>query len=221
MTDPPRARRARCVVGLPREFLFFLWLKFGEFPRKIEVWIAGEIWMCKSRKDQQPSLDSQMIQWCHYDKWQQQQRPGGFLVKQSTRPGKLTVCYWKLLFSSLIYPVKIVIFHSYVNVYQRVPRSKQKAVEAVSRYDMVWWLVFRWDIPDTSPFPLVGCDSMWHEVWSPCHQHSEFQVPLLLLLAAAGSAFVGWQAVRKLGCRKEPKKSNGRNISLPSQIGLG
>jgi len=54
-------------------------------------------------------------------------------------------------------------------------------------------------------------------------EHSEFQVPLLLLLAAAGSAFVGWQAVRcgNRGVERNPKKSNGRNISLPSQIGLG
>ena len=130
---PSEARRVRCVVGKCPVFaaeesidwppLFFfvgeIWWIF-QFPRKIEVWIAGELWMCKSRKDQQPSLDSQMIQWCHNDKWQQQQRPGGFVVKQSTRPGKLTVCYWKLPFSSLIYPVKMVIFHSYVNVYQRV-----------------------------------------------------------------------------------------------------
>ena len=34
--------------------------------------------------------------------------------------GKLTVCYWKWPFSSLIHPWKMVIFHSYVNVYQRV-----------------------------------------------------------------------------------------------------
>ena len=131
MTDPPRRDGRDVSWGCPESFCFFLWLKFGEFPRKIEVWIAGEIWMCKSRKDQQPSLDSQMIQWCHYDKWQQQQRPGGFLVKQSTRPGKLTVCYWKLLFSSLIYPVKIVIFHSYVNVYQRVPHSNRSSGSSV------------------------------------------------------------------------------------------
>ena len=30
--------------------------------------------------------------------------------------GKLTVCYWKLPFSSLIYQLKIVIFHSYVSL---------------------------------------------------------------------------------------------------------
>ena len=30
--------------------------------------------------------------------------------------GKLTICYWKLPFSSLIYQLKIVIFHSYVSL---------------------------------------------------------------------------------------------------------
>ena len=30
--------------------------------------------------------------------------------------GKLTICYWKLPFSSLIYQFKIVIFHSYVSL---------------------------------------------------------------------------------------------------------
>ena len=35
-------------------------------------------------------------------------------------PGNLTVCYRKLPFSSLIYPLKMVIFHSFLYVYQRV-----------------------------------------------------------------------------------------------------
>ena len=34
--------------------------------------------------------------------------------------GKLTVCYWKWPFISWIYPVNMVIFHSFLLVYQRV-----------------------------------------------------------------------------------------------------
>ena len=33
--------------------------------------------------------------------------------------GKPTVCYWQWPFNSLIYPLNVVIFHRYVNIYQK------------------------------------------------------------------------------------------------------
>ena len=105
---------------------FFWGVKLGEFPRKNWVNFGEKNWVksgvnswwklgCAKAGISSPASTvrwCQWCQWCHNDTWQQQQRPGGFLVKQSTRPGKLTACYWKLPFSSLIYPVKMVIFHS-------------------------------------------------------------------------------------------------------------
>ena len=47
-----------------------------------------------------------------------QGHPGSRVMVPSGKPGKLTVCYWKWLLKSLFFPWKMVIFHSYVNVYQ-------------------------------------------------------------------------------------------------------
>ena len=48
-------------------------------------------------------------------------RPSWTIPKSSPSipSGKLTVCYWTWQFI-VSFPIKIVIFHSYVNVYQRV-----------------------------------------------------------------------------------------------------
>ena len=48
--------------------------------------------------------------------------------------GKLTVCYWKWPIYSWIYPWKMMIFHSYVNVYQRV----NKLTMCVTGYKISW-----------------------------------------------------------------------------------
>ena len=49
--------------------------------------------------------------------WTSQQKLGDIFNVPS---GKQTKSYWKCLLKSWIYPLKMVIFHSYVKVYQRV-----------------------------------------------------------------------------------------------------